>query len=291
MSAIVSHKYRQLINAAALPQTITKIYSPGSSPVRIEGLSIVRMPETVLAIEIDEDRYAARLARNPAEVDAALRLRFEVFNIELREGLDASFATGRDEDRFDGTCDHLIVIARATGAVVGTYRLRTPEMTNGDAAGFYCAGEFALENLPPAVLTASLEIGRACIRREHRNTHVLFLLWKGLAAYTEMNNKRYLFGCCSLTSQDEHDGWMAARMLKRENHFHPDFFVAPREEHRCTADGISADEGEKFELTPPFFHLSAFQRKSVQRAGDRSAIQDDRLFRRLRHRGTRRSVL
>lgn len=182
--------------------------------------------------EIADGRYIVRFARTTEEVDAALRLRFAVFNLELREGLESSYVTGRDEDRFDVVCHHLIAIEKETGAVVGTYRLQTSEMSRS-SFGFYCAGEFRIEKLPHWVLDESLEIGRACVARDHRNTRVLFLLWKGLAAFTAQQRKRFLFGCCSLTSQDPAEGWKAAHLIGRGGFFHPELFVTPRTEFVC----------------------------------------------------------
>ena len=63
--------------------------------------------------------YAARIARSMEEVHAAQTLRFEVFNLELNEGLEQSYATGRDEDQFDAVCDHLIVEHLPSHQVVG----------------------------------------------------------------------------------------------------------------------------------------------------------------------------
>lgn len=207
--------------------------------------------ETIPAFEIKENRYAVRLARTAEEIDAALRLRFEVFNLELGEGLDASFITGRDEDKFDAACHHLIVVEQKSGAVVGTYRVQTLEMA-GNSDEFYCAGEFGLENLPPQFLQESLEIGRACIAREHRNTRVLFLLWKGLAAYAVAGRKRFLFGCCSLNSQNAAEGLKAENLLKSENHFHADFHVLPRENYVCKAEDFQETIEEPFELPKLF---------------------------------------
>ena len=170
--------------------------------------------------EIVEGRYIMRFAHTPEEIDAALSLRFKVFNLELNEGLDVSFITERDEDEFDLTCHHLIVVERETNEVVGTYRLRTFEMAR-NIDGFYSSGEFHLEDLPLEVLTQSLEIGRACIAREHRNTRVLSLLWKGLAMYILKTKKRYLFGCCSLSSREVLVGSRSAVMpaeMKRASH-------------------------------------------------------------------------
>lgn len=182
--------------------------------------------------EIAEGRYTARFARTPEEIDAALRLRFEVFNLELHEGLESSYITERDEDEFDQTCHHLIVLERATNNVIGTYRLRTLEMARL-AHGFYSETEFNLSLLPAEVIGKAVEIGRACIDRNHRNSRVLFLLWKGLALYTTFMNKRYLFGCCSLTSQDCTEGQRALFQLQRDGHLHDTLRVAPRPEFAC----------------------------------------------------------
>ena len=85
--------------------------------------------------------YKARIASNAEDVNAAQRLRFEVFNLELNEGLAESWQTYMDVDRFDEVCDHLLVEHIATGAVVGTYRLQTGAMAKAKH-GYYSEQEF-----------------------------------------------------------------------------------------------------------------------------------------------------
>ena len=70
--------------------------------------------DEIAPIRINDGRYEVRLAQTTAEIDAALKLRFEVFNLELEEGLDSSFQTGRDRDEFDATCHHLIATDKTT---------------------------------------------------------------------------------------------------------------------------------------------------------------------------------
>lgn len=193
--------------------------------------------------EIARGKYALRFARSAEELDAVLRLRFEVFNLELHEGLESSFLTGRDLDGFDLTCHHLLVCEREGGEVVGTYRLRTAEAALA-TGGFYSAGEFELSSLPARVLVESVEIGRACIAREHRNTQVLFLLWQGLAAYMTHNRKRYFFGCCSLTSQEPQEGMRVLNHLERRGHLHPTLRVPPRAGHECAPEGYFVVDGQ-----------------------------------------------
>ena len=198
--------------------------------------------------EIAEGRYVARFASTPEEIDAALRLRFEVFNLEFHEGLQSSYLTERDEDEFDQSCHHLIVIEKATNNVVGTYRLRTYEMARA-ANGFYTESEFDLTLLTQEVLDQSVETGRACIDRNHRNTRVLFLLWKGLAMYMTLKGKRYMFGCCSLMSQDCTEGKRALRQFERDGHVHPTLRVTPRPEYACReSDYHSAQTTDELEV-------------------------------------------
>ncbi len=201
---------------------------------------------------IVDGRYTVRLARTPQEVDAALRLRYEVFNLELGEGLESSYVTGLDEDRFDSVCHHLIVQENSTGATVGTYRLQTLEMAK-NVSEFYCAGEFMIEDLPHSVLAESLEIGRACIALDHRNSKVLFLLWKGLAAYAVATKKRFLFGCCSLTSQDAAEGWKAARRIEQDGFVHNELFVMPREAYTCDKEAWSESAEDSVWQLPKLF--------------------------------------
>lgn len=203
-------------------------------------------------IELCEGRYAMRFAHTTAELDAALRLRFEVFNLELGEGLAVSFRTGRDCDEFDATCHHLLVAERERGEVVGTYRLQTAELAAA-GRGFYSASEFDLSHLAPAVLTDSVELGRACIAQAHRHTSALFLLWKGLAAYMRHNRKRYFFGCCSLTSQDETEGWRVMRRLEAEGHLHPKLFAPAQPAYALSPPSSGADNFARAHV-PKLFH-------------------------------------
>jgi putative hemolysin len=148
--------------------------------------------------------YRVRFATSLEDLLAALRLRFEVFNLELGEGLASAFETGHDYDQFDEVCDHLIVEHSPSSRVVGTYRLQTGGKAQ-ENAGYYSEREFDFE--PYARLRDDVvELGRACIHRSHRSTPVLHLLWQGIARYVEYHSARYVIGCSSLTSQDPAEG-------------------------------------------------------------------------------------
>jgi putative hemolysin len=109
-------------------ELLTEAVPPALASLAPKAAGYPARPELLPEFEAEAGRYAVRVVRTPAELDAALRLRFEVFNLELAEGLDSSFLTGRDEDEFDATSHHLLVFERASGRAVGTYRLRTAEL-------------------------------------------------------------------------------------------------------------------------------------------------------------------
>ena len=151
-------------------------------------------------LELRQGAYLARMAADVSDVAAAMRLRFEVFNLELNEGLESAFLTGYDGDEFDPVCDHLIVEHTPTRRIVGTYRLQSGATAKANL-GYYSEREFDFAPYEP--LRAELvELGRACVHREHRSTDVLYLLWRGIACYAMAHGARYLIGCSSLTSQD-----------------------------------------------------------------------------------------
>jgi len=110
--------------------------------------------------------------------------------------------------------------------VIGTYRMQTHEMAAA-AHGFYSASEFDLTHLPDGVVQNSVEVGRACIAAAHRNGRVLFLFWRGLAVYMMLTKKRYLFGCCSLTSQNPDEGRLVMDYLQANGYVHSELQVLP----------------------------------------------------------------
>lgn len=175
-------------------------------------------------------RYEARFARSQHDLQRVQRLRFEVFNLELREGLHQSYASGLDRDGFDLRCHHLMVIDREDGAVVGTYRLTARELTGRE--GFYTSTEFELDGVPDHVLQHGAEVGRACVHKDHRNGRVIQLLWRGIARYLDWNDKRFVFGCCSIPSLNTAEIAGVSLKLAREGHVHPRFFAAVRQELR-----------------------------------------------------------
>jgi len=185
--------------------------------------------------------YTLRLARDTADIQDAQRLRFEVFNLELNEGLDTAYLNGLDADRFDDCCDHLLVEDARTGAVVGTYRLQTGQLAAAHH-GYYSAQEFDFTPFEP-IRCETVELGRACVHKDHRKLSVLNLLWRGIATYAIERKARYLIGCSSLTSQDAVAGAAMYEALRPDHLVEEAFRTEPVGDYRIAIDhpgGVTA---------------------------------------------------
>lgn len=146
-----------------------------------------------------------RLASGVADIEAAQRLRYNVFYDEYgAQPSEEAARLKRDIDQYDSYTDHLIVTDRKeeTGeeVIVGTYRLLKRSVAERHG-GFYSAGEY---DLSPLLKTdkSILELGRSCVLPEYRTRAVLQLLWEGIADYIADHNIDLLFGCASLPGTD-----------------------------------------------------------------------------------------
>jgi putative hemolysin len=167
-----------------------------------------------------------------------LRLRYEVFNLELNEGLESSTETGLDRDDFDAEMTHLLLIEQDTGNVVGTYRMQT--VAHGLAhGGLYSAQEFDMQGLE-SYFDESIELGRACLAADHRSMRAIIGLWQGIGAYMNLYGLHYMFGCCSLTTQDTLDGWRAMKTIRDAGFLHESVYLSVLPEFSC-GDDVDAD--------------------------------------------------
>ena len=198
-----------------------------------------------------------RLAETDHEVEQAQRLRYSVFYEEMTAIPSPQMReAGRDFDKYDDVCDHLLVVDREAHGedgqplVVATYRL-TREKDAARAGGFYTASEYdiapMLNGLPRD--TKYLELGRSCVLKSYRaRPGTMQLLWKGLMAYVARFDIDLMFGCASLAGTDPD---ALALPLSYLHHLHPmpanlpvrarpELFV---EMNRISQDAIEAREG------------------------------------------------
>ena len=150
------------------------------------------------------------LARSEWDVIEAQKLRYRIFAGELGANLPTR-TPGVDQDIYDPYCEHLIVRDDHSGAVVGTYRILSPENSR-KVGNYYSENEFDLTRLQH-LRSRMVEIGRSCVPADYRTGATITLLWAGLAKYMLDNRYEYLIGCASISMAD--GGHAAASMYSR----------------------------------------------------------------------------
>ncbi|WP_240762176.1 GNAT family N-acetyltransferase [Paenibacillus thalictri] len=206
------------------------------------------------------------LAATAAEIEQAMKLRYEVF-VEEEKNMRMLNENGLEKDQFDVYCDHLIVKDLDTECVVGTYR-----MLPGDRAltseGFYSETEFDLTFFAPFKPQA-LELGRSCVAREYRGGKAIQLLWEGIAAYIQERDYRYLIGCASLHLNSMEELNRIYTMLLNKQIISHRYGVQPLATHRV--QGLSRveediNEKEVFRNLPPL--MKGYQWLGAEIGGD-----------------------
>jgi putative hemolysin len=196
---------------------VVNIYEAGPFEGRVEQWPVLAVSG---ALEV-------RLAETELEVEQAQRLRYSVFYQEMSAIPSPQMReSGRDFDKFDDVCDHLLVVDRdahdedGQPLVVGTYRL-TREKDAAKVGGFYTSSEFDLSAMLSGMPrdTKYLELGRSCILKSYRaRPGTMQLLWKGLMAYVARFDIDMMFGCASLPGTNVEE---MALPLAYLHHFHP----------------------------------------------------------------------
>jgi putative hemolysin len=148
------------------------------------------------------------LAQSTREIHEAQKLRYSVFADELGAKLPTR-TPGVDQDIYDPYCEHLVVRDENSGAVVGTYRILSPEKAR-QIGGYYAENEFDLTRLQH-LRSRMVEIGRSCVHVDYRTGATITLLWAGLVKYMLENRHDYLIGCASISMAD--GGHAAASMF------------------------------------------------------------------------------
>jgi putative hemolysin len=196
---------------------VVNIYEAGPFEGRVEQWPVLAVSG---ALEV-------RLAETELEIEQAQRLRYSVFYEEMSAIPSPQMReSGRDFDKFDDVCDHLLVVDRdahdedGQPLVVGTYRL-TREKDAAKVGGFYTSSEFDLSAMLKGMPrdTKYLELGRSCILKSYRaRPGTMQLLWKGLMAYVARFDIDMMFGCASLPGTNVEE---MALPLSYLHHFHP----------------------------------------------------------------------
>lgn len=206
--------------------------------------SVLIAPDHTDTRRITGPHYTLLLTNDPSMIEAAQRLRYEVFSSE--PGFTFDDPTGLDADRFDEHCDHIMVREDSTGEMVGCYRMLPPPGAIA-AGGLYTATEFdvrGLDSLRPSMV----EMGRAVVRADHRNGAVILMMWAGILAYLDRCNYDYVIGCVSVPTHGDGPAGSRLRGIRdlalSRYAASPDLTVHPY--RPVILDGLGLDE-----ISPP----------------------------------------
>lgn len=150
-----------------------------------------------ISIHEENSRFVIKTVQNGSELMDVLKLRYEVFYSEYVGDFTDDGVPGIDVDKFDILFDHLAIIDKKTGKTVGTYRLNCTRFNDK----FYSGKEFKMKSIEN-LKGHKIELGRACVHPDYRNGVTITALWKGLGAYMQATDARYMFGCSSVHAED-----------------------------------------------------------------------------------------
>jgi putative hemolysin len=205
-----------------------------------------------IAMSIKSGAYVLKTAETHEELIASFKLRHNVFYQEF-QNIDIE---GLDFDKFDAIFDHLIIVHQLTGDVIGTYRISC----SANAPQSYTELEFELDeilNIPGP----HLELGRACIHKDHRKGTVLSLLWKGIMEYMNLSGANVLFGCSSIKINNACKAALVYKYFFETGSLIEDIYSEPTKNFQMTdfdiwyasyQNGLSPEQfKEAEELIPP----------------------------------------
>jgi len=192
--------------------------------------------------ERDYDVYIAPPSRIVNILKEIGRLREITFR-EVGEGTNNSL----DLDRFDIYYYQLFIWDGKARMLVGAYRIGKGDeiFYSMGKKGFYTAELFKMKSGLFPILRQSLELGRSWIRKEYQQKPLpLFLLWKGIAKYLELNpGYRYLVGPVSISNRYSKfsKSLMVDYIMKHHFDEYLAGFIKPRKKFRVDFSKINKD--------------------------------------------------
>lgn len=142
----------------------------------------------MLELHLKNGRYLARFAADHADIAQAQGLRDLCFR--TARGL-----SGRDADRYDAACRHVLVEDGDSGELVCCYRVLIladgRQIDTSYSAQFYDLARLS------EYRALMIELGRFCIHPDRSDPDILRLAWGALSRVVDAKGVGMLFGCSS----------------------------------------------------------------------------------------------
>ncbi len=160
-------------------------------------------------LALAKGRYAARVATCATGQEAAQRLRHRVF---VQRGGARVGGKGRESDRFDAACHHVLIEEQATGVLVCCFRLMPLDADTGISRS-YAAQYYDLDALGrfPGRMA---EVGRFCIHPGYCDPDILRVAWGAMTRLVDAEGIEMLFGCSSFPGTEPRGYLDAFGLLK-----------------------------------------------------------------------------
>ncbi|MBN3040273.1 MAG: GNAT family N-acetyltransferase [Candidatus Omnitrophica bacterium] len=193
-------------------------------------------------MEISSADIEIKLVKDGKLLEKAQELRMKIF----------FKAQGRDQDKFDPYCMHVVALDKKTGKVIGNYRL----LLGADAQrgeGFYAETKFDISNIKKNCQGQLLEMGRACVDEDYRKLRIVPLMWRAINAFIKDNDVSYILGSSSVYDPTPQMISMFQRLFKEKYYSQPELRVYPREARQYPYDdnpGQDIDQNQIIQLLP-----------------------------------------
>ncbi len=176
-------------------------------------------------MQIQEGKYTVKLAENSHEKEQVYKLRHNVYHKELNF-IGKNAECEQDYDCYDEICDHLIIRDEEANRCISTFRFLPGKRLRGHD-GFYSEQWFDIGRLNRQ-RSKVLELGRACIDTQYRNTKVFKMLFSGLGAYIKLYPHDYLIGLTTVSFDSRKDITMIAKYLIDKKVVNLTFGIKPK---------------------------------------------------------------
>lgn len=145
------------------------------------------------------EKFSVKFAETEEEVIEAYKLRYNDMLLEYNE--DAIGENGLDITEYDQYARVIVCKDNETGEIVGTYRFITSNDLPKNKK-FLCEDEFNIDGLKATGETI-VELSRAVIKKEYRNTMVLMHLLGYVVKFIIDNKYRFTIGEASFLGTDK----------------------------------------------------------------------------------------
>ncbi len=139
--------------------------------------------------------FIVKVASTKEEFQELYKLRYEEMLLHFKKDDQVLPSSQLDYSEYDNYAKHVIAIDIENNCIVGSYRIVTSDMLPFGKK-FICEEEFNIDKLKSQNETI-IELSRAFVKTEYRNSIVLLLLWKYVFKYIVDNNIRYVIGDAS----------------------------------------------------------------------------------------------